>query len=300
MFRKYIVPFLALTGLALAIYAVIRGDRPPEPVPPVSEAPQSPYAASVAGSGIVEASSRNISIGTPVAGIVTNVLVQAGSTVKAGDPLFALDDRVVRAERAVRRAAEQVAESQLAAAKHEFSLTESLSGLGIATKGDRERKHFAIQKAEAQLALAKAEMESNTTSLERLTVRAPMDGQVLQCNVQPGEFAGTGGPPLLLLGNVAPLHVRVDVNENDAWRVHADAAAFGTLRGNRDIGTPLTFVRFEPYVVPKKSLTGDSTERTDTRVLQVIFSFERVNLPIYVGQQMDVFIDASSTPPAKQ
>ena len=220
--------------------------------------------------------------------------------MKAGDPLFALDDRAVRAELAVRRAAEQVAEAQLADAKHEFALAESLSGLGIATKGDRERKRFAIQKAEAQLTLAKAEMESSKTDLDRLTVRAPIDGQVLQCNVQPGEYAGAGGPPLLILGNVSPLHVRVDVNENDAWRVRAGAPAFGTLRGNRDIGTPLTFVRFEPYVVPKKSLTGDSTERTDTRVLQVIYSFERGNQPIYVGQQMDVFIDASSTPTAKQ
>jgi HlyD family secretion protein len=46
--------------------------------------------------------------------------------------------------------------------------------------------------------------------------------------------------------------------------------------------------------VPKKSLTGDSTERVDTRVLQVIFSFEPGELPIYVGQQMDVFIEASA------
>ena len=59
-------------------------------------------------------------------------------------------------------------------------------------------------------------------------------------------------------------------------------------------------MRFEPYVVPKRSLTGDSTERVDTRVLQAIFSFTRGELPIFVGQQMDVFIDATpiSPPPA--
>jgi hypothetical protein len=56
---------------------------------------------------------------------------------------------------------------------------------------------------------------------------------------------------------------------------------------------PLQFVRFEPYVVPKKSLTGDSTERVDTRVLQVLYSFNRDTLPLYVGQQMDVFIAAT-------
>ena len=80
---------------------------------------------------------------------------------------------------------------------------------------------------------------------------------------------------MIVLGSVTPLHVRVDVDENDAWRVRAGAPATGYLRGNRSISTPLTFVRFEPYVVPKKSLTGDSTERVDTRVLQVVFSFER-------------------------
>jgi hypothetical protein len=58
----------------------------------------------------------------------------------------------------------------------------------------------------------------------------------------------------------------------------------------------LKFVRVEPYVIPKKSLTGDSTERVDTRVLQVLYSFNRGALPVYVGQQMDVFIEA---PPAR-
>ncbi len=57
---------------------------------------------------------------------------------------------------------------------------------------------------------------------------------------------------------------------------------------------PLQFVRFEPYVVPKRSLMGDSTERVDTRVLQVLYRFTRETLPIYVGRQMDVFIEADS------
>jgi hypothetical protein len=44
------------------------------------------------------------------------------------------------------------------------------------------------------------------------------------------------------------------------------------LRGNPSIKTDLTFVRIEPYVLPKKSLTGDSTERVDARVLQALVS----------------------------
>jgi len=74
--------------------------------------------------------------------------------------------------------------------------------------------------------------------------------------------------------------------------VKAGVSATAFLRGDRDIQTPLKFVRFEPFVIPKTSLTGDTTERVDTRVLQVIYSFDRGQLPIYVGQQMDVFIEA--------
>jgi hypothetical protein len=92
-----------------------------------------------------------------------------------------------------------------------------------------------------------------------------------------GEYAPAGAlaTPLMLIGDTKTLHVRVDVDENDAWRVGKNSRATAYVRGNRNIKTDLTFFRIEPYVVPKKSLTGDSTERVDTRVLQVLYSFDR-------------------------
>ncbi|MEO6751134.1 MAG: hypothetical protein ABIP85_05100 [Chthoniobacteraceae bacterium] len=54
-------------------------------------------------------------------------------------------------------------------------------------------------------------------------------------------------------------------------------------------------MRFELFVVPKRSLTGESTERVITSVLQVIFSCSSGNPPIFVGQQMDVWIEAPTT-----
>ena len=65
-----------------------------------------------------------------------------------------------------------------------------------------------------------------------------------------------------------------------------------SIRGNPNLRTNLIFVRVEPYVVPKRSLTGDATERVDTRVLQVLYAFARTNLDVYVGQHMDAFIEA--------
>jgi HlyD family secretion protein len=300
MFRKHITPIIARAGVAFAFLTVVWGDTPPPAAPPVSEAAQSPYRAFVAGSGLIEASTENISLGTPIAGIVAKLFVQIGSDVKAGDSLFILDDRATRADIATRRAAAQIAEAQLAEAKYDLALIEPLAAKGVATSDDLMKMRFAAQKAETQLVQTQANLKAGETELDRLTVRAPVDGQILQLKVHPGEFApdtatAAGQPPLILLGGVTPLNVRVEVDENDAWRVRSGAPATGYLRGNKNIKTPLTFVRLEPYVVPKKSLTGDTTERVDTRVLQVIFSFARGDLPVFVGQQMDVFIDASVT-----
>ena len=128
-------------------------------------------------------------------------------------------------------------------------------------------------------------------------MRALVDGEVLQVNVRPGEFVGApAGQALIVLGSVTQLHVRVDIDEYDIPRFITDAPARATLKGQSTDFFPLKFVRIEPYVVPKKSLTGDNTERVDTRVLQVIYAIDTTGKRLFVGQQVDVFIDAS--PPA--
>jgi len=77
------------------------------------------------------------------------------------------------------------------------------------------------------------------------------------------------------------LHIRVDVVSHDAWLCRAERRR-GAPRGNGSIRIPLEFVRFEPYVIPRKSLTGDSTERVDTRVLQVSIAFGMAEPSVYV------------------
>lgn len=148
--------------------------------------------------------------------------------------------------------------------------------------------------ARAELQAAEAQVRTAQTEIDRLTVRAPVDGQVLQVKVRPGEYAPTGvmQTPLMLVGRTDVLHVRVDVDEHEAMRVRPDAAAVASVRGDSGRKATLRCVRIEPFVVPKKSLTGDSSERVDTRVLQVVYAFDPRELPAYVGQQMDVFVDA--------
>ncbi len=98
-------------------------------------------------------------------------------------------------------------------------------------------------------------------------------------------------------GDMQQLQVRAEV---DTPLVVPHRAGVAYLKGQTAQAIPLTFVRIEPYIVPHKSLTGDNSERVDTRVLQIIYRFERPPFPIYAGQQVDVFIDrAPSTTPVQ-
>jgi HlyD family secretion protein len=148
----------------------------------------------------------------------------------------------------------------------------------------------------AEVAHAEAQVHRVEADLGRLTMYAPIDGEILQLNVRAGEYAQVGQlpKPLLVMGEVRQLHIRADIDENDAWRVQSRGKAEAAERGNGSRRAALEFVRFEPYVIPKKSLTGDSTERVDTRVLQAIYRFTDGSVPFYVGQQMDIFIEAST------
>jgi multidrug resistance efflux pump len=143
-----------------------------------------------------------------------------------------------------------------------------------------------------------SELESTRIMHDRLTVRALADGEVLQVNVRPGQFAAMAWrEPMIVLGDVKRLHVRVDIDENDLPMFEPHARAVATLRGRSQVRFPLEFVKVEPYVIPKKSLTGDNSERVDTRVLQVIYALpDERPIQVYVGQQMDVYLKAAQPP----
>jgi len=196
------------------------------------------------------------------------------------------DKRAVREEDVqTRKYAYKAAQAQLADAQSQLALLKAGAWAPDVTV------------AKSEVAQAEAQLKAVETGIERMVTRAPITGVVLQKKVRIGQYAECGpvSEPLMILGGVTPLNVRVDVDEEDAWRVRGTASAVASPRGNGSIRIPLEFVRFEPYVVPKKSLTGDSTERVDTRVLQVIYRVRDGEPSVYVGQQMDVYINGSAS-----
>ena len=210
------------------------------------------------------------------------LLADAEVQVDLIESLFAVDSQAVAMEDVLRRRENhKAAQARLAQAEKNLALT----------KAGAWGPDLVI--ARSQVVQAEAAVHQDEVNIERLTTRAPLEGTILQNKVRLGQYALCGplNEPLMILGSVSPLHVRVDVDEHDAWRVGEGVPAAGSPRGNGALRIPLQFVRFEPYVLPKKSLTGDSTERVDTRVLQVIYRVKDQNAHLYVGQQMDVYIE---------
>ncbi|HEY2589625.1 MAG TPA: biotin/lipoyl-binding protein [Tepidisphaeraceae bacterium] len=310
---KYILPAIAALGLLFGVYVVRSGAKPVAVSPPVAEPSRAPFAHYIAGAGIVESSTENIEISTPVPGMVTEIPVRVGQTVKAGDLLFAIDTRDMEAELKVRQAALELAraklpeaEANLGDARRQLEFYKSVADVRAITQEELSKRSFAATAAESRLVQAKADVASaeaqvaqTQTEIDRRHVRAPVAGEVLQVKIHLGEYAQVGplATPLIVLGDTKQVNVRTDIDENDAWRFHAGAAAVAYVRGNPRLYTKMNFVRVEPYVVPKKSLTGDTAERVDTRVLQVLYGFPHDALNVYVGQQMDVYIEVPGDRP---
>ena len=309
---KRLSVWLALAGVGFAAWVLI-GANKTEPMPtPISEPPRSPYEQTVAASGIIEAVNENVRIAPPTAGLITKMFVVVGDQVTEQAPLFQLDDRDLRAQLLSREAAIPPLQSQIDEQKYrigdldtQWRRLKSVHDERAVSDDDLKRTWYALEMAkrslqrfDANLKQAIAHRDEITLLLDRLTVRAPRNGTVLQVNVRAGEYATPGSSePLMLLGETQRLQIRADVDEVNAPMVAPQAAAVASLKSMAGMKIPLTFVRIEPYVVPKKSLTGENIERVDTRVLQIIYRFDRPPFPVYAGQQVDVFIErrASNT-----
>ena len=304
---RYFTFILAAAGV-IAMGFVLQAIRsqevaiPPPPVaPPLKNAPSD-----IAATGILEAQGENVAIGVPLPGLVESVKVEVNQVVKTGDPLLILDNIELRAALikqeaaiAVAQANLEVSRAQLAKVQDMLDRLKSVTDQRAISQDDlRNRSNDVLvakaqqQAAVAQLTAAQADVKQTQLLIDRLTVKAPRNGTILQVNIRAGEYASPQNKqPALVLGDISTLHVRADVDEQNAMGVAPGLDATFSLKSDSSRQFKVQFVRIEPYVIPKVSLTGASTERVDTRVLQVIYKLEKPkDQNLYVGQQVDVFI----------
>jgi len=317
--KASVLPLIAAAMFVFAMLSLVQParTRADPPAPP----PASGYAATIAGIGVVEPESEPVAIATELAGVVRSVEVEPGQSVRAGTVLFRLDDRALAGALAVASAAEQAAVSDQRAAEAAIPLARAVladaeSRLALygavddarAVSGDEvDRQRYAVERSRAAVAQAVAQaaaaqgrvgeaaarVRAIRIDLDRLQVRAPIDGRIWRRNVRAGEFAPAGvlPEPLIVLGSDRALQVRVEVDEEDAARLRAGARAEGMFRGDPARRIALQFSRIEPQAQPKRSLSGGA-QRVDSRVVEVLYRFDAGDAPLLIGQRMDVFIEA--------
>lgn len=302
MLHKKATFYIALIGIGATAVMASRMSAPQQIAAPPIVPAANPYATSVAASGIIEAHSENVSIGVPDAGLVTKLHVKIADAVHEGQPLFSLDDRDLQAQLVVNEANARVAEATLRRLRDQLVRLKGIHDPRAVSAEEVRTKENDVAVAEAQLEAVRAQVAQNRIRLDRLTVAAPRAGIILQVNIRPGEYASvTPKSPAMVLGDIEHLQVRADVDEQNAPRLQPGQAATAYIKGDTTQPIELRFIRIEPFVVPKVSLTGASTERVDTRVLQVIYAFRRpLDRPVYVGQQVDVFVKSDSSTVAGQ
>lgn len=320
-FSRQILPAIALAGLVVAAFFIISGLPDRELTQPEREPPRAPAAlaeqARVAGSGVVEPASELIQIGSALSGLISGLYVQPGDRVAPGQVLFTVDDRAARA---------QLQEAQAAIAQARAGIAEANSARRVAARqlalyrdvddpaavsrseviraeGEASAATERLGLAQAQLQAAEARANTARTEIGRLTVRAPIAGEILAVNIRKGEFVATQGggnsEPFIEMGETNPLHVRIDIDEEQAPRVALGSPVTVSPRGAADRQVQARFVRAEPLVVPKRSLTNSAAERVDVRVLQLIYELPENDGLFRVGQQVDAYVAAKPVKAAR-
>ncbi len=305
--KNYLLPFFAFIGVFVTIKYISTHNKERPIVEPLQSPMVAPFSDYIAAAGMVEPNTEVINLSPHIAGIVSAIHVKEEDLAEEGQLLLTLDNRQVLADKKIAEADILKAQADLiqdhAALKDAQQKLERLKSIedqrAIALQ-DLESATLNVQQAEAKvlsseklLEARQAHLESIETTLALHEVRAPMDGHILEINVREGEHANVASSaqsPAIKFGHIDPLHVRVDIDERDVWRFKRSTQAVGNLQGNPEMKTTLSFVRMRPYVIPKKNLTNDTTERVDTRVMQAIYSLGPEKIPVQPGQLMDVYI----------
>ncbi len=304
--KNKILMIISLVGIIGGIiFTHTLGDQQQPVVSYTALPPSSPFDEVVCGTGIVEPNTYVVNAGSDIQGVVTDVFVTEGENVKKGDPLFKLRDDRLKSERLSLLKEISVAESKIATATVQLEdktqqrnrFDKLKTGFSV-SEDDQQRYRYGVKIAQCQLNEAKhaleqaqAKLDTLDVSIRLLTVCAPIDGTVLKVYVRVGQYIGLLSDCYISLGHLKPLHLRVQIDEYDLHRLSNQGRGKAFLKGDPSVSYPISFLRIEPMAIPKTKLSGLANERVDTRVLEVIYTIEEPYENLFVGQQLDVFID---------
>jgi HlyD family secretion protein len=142
---------------------------------------------------------------------------------------------------------------------------------------------------EGQLAVARAELTVAKIAIDKMTVRAPIAGTVLQVNAKPGELASpAASQALVVMGDLSAMRVRTEVDERDIAEItiNQGVAVRATAFGEREFAGKVLSIT--PLVETSNSSARGPRKLADVNVIEVVVDLVEPG-PLIVGMQVDVF-----------
>ena len=139
-----------------------------------------------------------------------------------------------------------------------------------------------------------ARLTQAKSTLDRLKIRSPIAGEVLQIRVLPGEYySPSTTEPLMVIGDMSVRRVRIDVDERDVGRVKAEAAAYIVADAYPDRRFPGRVVEIGRRMGRKNIRTDDPKERLDTKILEVLLQLEDGSDRV-AGQRVVAYVEVAA------
>jgi membrane fusion protein (multidrug efflux system) len=210
--------------------------------------------------GRLEAS-RVAQVRARVAGIVLKRLFVEGSDVKAGQPLFQIDSAPYQATVSSAQATLARAQANLTQASAQVERYKPLVEANAVSKQDYVNAVSAQKQAEADVAAAKASVQSGQINLGYAAVTAPISGRIGRALVTEGALVGQGeATPLALVQQINPMYVNFTQSTTDVLRLRKAVESGQFKRAGAD-GASVRVVLEDgsDYPLPGKLLFSDLT-----------------------------------------
>ena len=165
-------------------------------------------------------------------GMVTQVLVEAGTWVAAGQVLATVDRQVQTQQGASLTAQIGVADADLRVAQSELDRAQLLVSRGFISKADIDRKVATRDAARARIGVARAQLAQQRATTSRLDIRAPAAGLVLERKVEPGQVVSPGSGMLFRMAKGGELELLARLGEVDLARMSVGQRASVTPVGS--------------------------------------------------------------------
>lgn len=148
-----------------------------------------------------------------------------------------------------------------------------------------------LARAEAEVDAARARLAETQALLDKTYIRAPLDGRILRRYRKAGEsVSANGDTPVVSMGDVRTLRVRVDVDEADVSRISLGQRGYVTAEayGGKKFGGKV--VQIGQALGRKNVRTDEPAERVDTKILETLIELDPgQSLP--VGLRVDVYLE---------